>query len=121
MQALIDFDGWRKWKDFSQSTENPSGPKDSSNPTNPSKTSPKPLELNNTNNRRISSSSGSGKPDKGFKSVGGGGKLTLPERGKKRLSSGATSLDTGTLSGSGSEGLAGEEREGRGEAIAAGA
>jgi len=22
MQALIDFDGWRKWKDFSQSTTN---------------------------------------------------------------------------------------------------
>jgi len=22
MQALIDFDGWRKWKDFSQQTEN---------------------------------------------------------------------------------------------------
>lgn len=21
MQALIDFDGWRKWKDFSQKTE----------------------------------------------------------------------------------------------------
>jgi len=22
MQALIDFDGWRKWKDFSQQNEN---------------------------------------------------------------------------------------------------
>jgi osomolarity two-component system response regulator SSK1 len=22
MQALIDFDGWRKWKDISQTTEN---------------------------------------------------------------------------------------------------
>ncbi|KAH8171491.1 response regulator receiver domain-containing protein [Sarocladium implicatum] len=27
MQALIDFDGWRKWKDFSQSTEDESGKK----------------------------------------------------------------------------------------------
>jgi osomolarity two-component system response regulator SSK1 len=23
MQALIDFDGWRKWKDFSQNVEAP--------------------------------------------------------------------------------------------------
>lgn len=23
MQALIDFDGWRKWKDFSQNSEDP--------------------------------------------------------------------------------------------------
>jgi osomolarity two-component system response regulator SSK1 len=25
MQALIDFDGWRKWKDFSQNTANDDG------------------------------------------------------------------------------------------------
>lgn len=25
MQALIDFDGWRKWKDFSQNVSNPAG------------------------------------------------------------------------------------------------
>lgn len=24
MQALIDFDGWRKWKDFSQQDDEPS-------------------------------------------------------------------------------------------------
>lgn len=34
MQALIDFDGWRKWKDFTQEEENSVAKKASSSKTN---------------------------------------------------------------------------------------
>lgn len=59
MQALIDFDGWRKWKDFSQ-TQNPSA--DSSHQ--------KPFTL--TNAKSPKSPLAIGKPTKRLPSFGGG-------------------------------------------------
>jgi osomolarity two-component system response regulator SSK1 len=32
MQALIDYDGWRKWKAFAQTKEEADGPKKSTKP-----------------------------------------------------------------------------------------
>lgn len=107
MQALIDFDGWRKWKDFSQSKENTP----SKNPKQLPPNSPNPLKPTTPNPRKASSNPNSAKSDKTSAEKG---KLTLPERTtKKRLSSSSASVDTATLNGSGSEGVVGDEREGR--------
>lgn len=99
MQALIDFDGWRKWKDFSQQTQ-PSAP-----------------------GKGISNHSHKGSVAGASKGGGVGGantgvKLGLASRRDKRLS--ASTTGTGTTSDSNkSEVIDGDRDGGRGNPIAA--
>ncbi|KAL9602807.1 MAG: hypothetical protein Q9179_002433 [Wetmoreana sp. 5 TL-2023] len=96
MQALIDFDGWRKWKDFSQTQPNTSN-------NNNNKTSPSSLDKN--------AKAGANKDSGG---VGANGAVVKGERrkslallntgGGKKGSSGTAGSTSG--SGSGSEGPA---------------
>ncbi|KAL8663734.1 MAG: hypothetical protein Q9202_003680 [Teloschistes flavicans] len=107
MQALIDFDGWRKWKDFSQTSAQPSSANAGSGNNN-----------NNNNKASLSSKNvlSSAKKD----GEGGGGAMNgAPKAGKKSLAllntgssaargmggkraSVASSEKTGEASGSGS-------------------
>lgn len=116
MQALIDFDGWRKWKDFSQTqstapvaTSGPAAVGGSKVPGHPK----------NTVTAAASKGSSTGSAIGVTKSP-----VMAGRREKKQSSSTAgTSTSTGTGSGTGSEMLE-EEMEARGgvgTAIVAGA
>lgn len=103
MQALIDFDGWRKWKDFSQSKPSI---------TNQSK----PSTTNNNNNESTKKAGTSGIPNSNKSPKGNvaNGKVQAPvkrEREKMTLSLGMGREGSGegndaTDSGSGGEVLA---------------
>ena len=55
MQALIDFDGWRKWKDSSQTTK----PADADN-----KKAMATTNSNNNNNKSVNNNNNNSKPPK---------------------------------------------------------
>lgn len=88
MQALIDFDGWRKWKDFSQQTQSTSSSKTTSN------------------HAHKASGVGAVGPTKGLGAGGvnsGGSKSGISPttaRRDKRLSGSTAGTAAGTLSGS---------------------
>lgn len=102
MQALIDFDGWRKWKDFSQQTQ----------------TSPASLKVAGSNHAH--KVSGAGLPGTPKAGAGAGAKISpVSSRRDKRLSSGALgATETGSHASpdGGSEKL---DEEGGGTAIMA--
>lgn len=101
MQALIDFDGWRKWKDFSQQTQ----------PSAPGKAT--------SNHVHKGSVVGTGKAG-GIGGANTGVKLGLASRRDTRLS--ASTTGTGTTSDSSrSEVVDGDRDGGRGAPIVAGA
>lgn len=105
MQALIDFDGWRKWKDFSQQTQTSSS-------------------VGKVAGSHVYKGSASAAANKG--GPGGAmasGKLANAAGGSrrdKRLSS--STAGTGTLGAGGGNDVVDEDRDrGRGSAIIAGA
>lgn len=103
MQALIDFDGWRKWKDFSQQTQ----------------TSPASVKMaGNNNNPSHDKVSGLPGTPKIGPSAGGANILPVSSRRDKMLSSVVGTMETGshTSPSSGSETL---DDEGGRMAIAA--
>jgi osomolarity two-component system response regulator SSK1 len=53
MQALIDFDGWRKWKDFSQNVEE----ENKKTPVNKGKAKKNRISLGSGSNGAVSTSS----------------------------------------------------------------
>lgn len=106
MQALIDFDGWRKWKDFTKTQSNATG------------TDASARKASGTGHKSSPTGPGGGSMTNSSGGTGGG-KLALssaPGRRDKRQSSSTLT----TISGSGSEGIEGD-REPRGSAIIAGA
>ena len=65
MQALIDFDGWRKWKDFSQKAKD-----DSSTPKSAAKGQGKsPIDRKREKRVSTSASSGGGIGSEGLETV----------------------------------------------------
>lgn len=93
MQALIDFDGWRKWKDFSSSQKDKD---DSPKATTSGK----------------GAFAGLGKP---------AGSGAAERRREKRTSAGSAGVSAGAAGGEGLETVREREREGSSPAIAAGA
>ncbi|KAL8822238.1 MAG: hypothetical protein Q9191_007022 [Dirinaria sp. TL-2023a] len=118
MQALIDFDGWRKWKDFSNTTTNTAS--DSAAAT---KSKDKPLPTNNTTSTGNNSSSSNQENAPAIPAViSPNNSKTLkrdPTGTTKRFSSATEGLSntSGSGTGSGSDGI----ESGDGGAIAAGA
>lgn len=104
MQALIDFDGWRKWKDFSQQTQ----------PSAPGK---------GTSNHAHKSSIAGASKSGGVAGLNTGAKLGIASRRDKRLSASTTGTGTGTgtTSDSSRSEVADGDRDGRGTPIVAGA
>lgn len=94
MQALIDFDGWRKWKDFSQTP--------ASLPTTVKQPSPKGNK-SPTNAGPAIAANGAVKGEKKQRQNLGLLKTGVPAKMDKRLT-GETELGVGSTSGSGSEG-----------------
>lgn len=98
MQALIDFDGWRKWKDFSQQTQ----------PSAPGKATG-----NHVHKGSVAGASKGG----GVGGANTGAKLGLASRRDKRLS--ASTTGTGTSDSSRSEVAEVDRDGGRGAPIVA--
>lgn len=117
MQALIDFDGWRKWKDFSQTQ--PTAAVGTSAPAAGNKAS-------GHFKKSIMAAASKGSNNAGSNAGGSGGTgvkspITAGRR-DNRLSSSTVGTSTGTGSGTGSDLLDGErEPRGVGSAIVAGA
>lgn len=98
MQALIDFDGWRKWKDFSQQTQ----------PSAPGKGM-----INHAHKGSVAGASKGG----GVGGTNTGTKLGIASRRDKRLS--ASTTGTGTSDSSRSEVMDGDRDGDRGTPIVA--
>ncbi|KAL8948343.1 MAG: hypothetical protein Q9222_005464 [Ikaeria aurantiellina] len=114
MQALIDFDGWRKWKDFSQTTTQQANTttatnkvSPSSNPKNENKTSLSPKDAAGGGNGMNGNLKGERKKSLSLLTTGGGaggaGGAGKKEKEKEKRLLGGGDVGNNT-SGSGSEG-----------------